>query len=75
VTEAIRVYLPWLLSAITIYMTLLQGNKNRLAWVIGLIGQAGWLVYIVGTKAWGLLPLNATLWVLYARNYCKWSKA
>lgn len=33
-------YLPWLLSAITIYMTVLVGNKRRGAWAIGLVNQA-----------------------------------
>lgn len=67
-------YLPWLLSAITIYMTVLAGNKHRLAWVVGLVNQALWLFWIVGTKTWGLLPMNAALWIVYARNHLKWSK-
>lgn len=72
--EALRM-LPWLLSAITIYMTVLAGNKHRLAWAVGLVNQALWLVWIVGTSTWGLLPMNAALWVVYARNHMKWSKA
>ena len=72
--EALRL-LPWLLSAITIYMTVLAGNKHRLAWAVGLLNQALWLVWIVGTKTWGLLPMNAALWIVYARNHLKWNQA
>lgn len=73
--EAVIIYLPWLLSAITIYMTILAGNKTRWAWMVGLGNQALWLVWIVASGAWGLLPMNIALWVVYARNHMKWSKA
>ncbi|QTN02429.1 hypothetical protein GTN27_04270 [Ochrobactrum sp. EEELCW01] len=72
---AISAYMPWLLSAITIYMTVLAGNKTRNAWLIGLANQALWLSWIVATSAWGLLPMNIALWVVYARNHLKWSEA
>ena len=70
----IRDYLPWLMSAATIYMNLLAGNKHPKAWAIGLANQAVWLVWIVATSAWGLLPMNAALWVVYARNHLQWTK-
>ena len=73
--DLIRDYLPWLLSAITIYMTVLAGNKHRNAWAFGLANQALWLVWIVTTGAWGLLPMNFALWIVYARNHLKWSRA
>ena len=72
-SDAIRVYLPYLLSAITIWMTLLAGNKHRKAWLVGLANQALWLVWIIATASWGLLPLNVALWVVYARNHLRWS--
>jgi hypothetical protein len=31
----IKTYLPYLLSIITIYMTVLAGNKHSKAWLIG----------------------------------------
>lgn len=73
--DLVRDGLPWLLSVITIWMTVLAGNKNRHAWAVGLLGQIGWSVWIVAIGAWGLLPLNITLWVLYIRNHLKWSSA
>lgn len=73
--EAIRVYLPWLLSAITIWMTMLAGNVHRHAWLVGLFGQALWLVWIVTTETWGLIPLNIALWIVYLRNHMKWKRA
>lgn len=71
-SDLIRDYLPWLLSAITIYMTLLAGNLSRHAWLVGLGNQALWLVWIVVTGTWGLIPLNVALWIVYARNHLKW---
>ena len=71
----LAVYMPWLLSAITIYMTLLAGNKNRNAWLVGLLAQALWLVWIIEVRAWGLLPMNIALWIVYTRNHCKWRLA
>ncbi|MER8540306.1 hypothetical protein NKH17_12705 [Mesorhizobium sp. M1334] len=71
---AIRNYLPWLLSAVTIYMTVLAGNKSRHAWLFGLGNQALWLAWIFSASAWGLFPMNAALWIVYARNHWKWNR-
>ena len=73
--EAIRTYLPWLLSAITIYMTVLAGNKSKNAWLFGLGNQALWLLWIITVGAWGLLPMNIALWIVYARNHLKWNRS
>lgn len=64
--------LPWLLSAITIYMNVLAGNKTRWAWLVGLLNQALWLFWIVLSQNWGLLPMNAALWIVYTRNHLRW---
>jgi len=74
VRAAIIFYLPFVLSAVTIWMTLLAGNKHRHAWAVGLGNQALWLVWIITSSAWGLLPMNAALWAVYARNHLKWTK-
>ena len=68
----LKEYLPWLLSAITIWMTVLAGNKSRHAWAVGLCNQALWLVWIAAAQAWGLLPMNLALWIVYTRNHVKW---
>lgn len=73
--ETLVFYMPWLLSAITIYMTILAGNKTRWAWAIGLVNQALWLVWIVASASWGLLPMNIALWIIYGRNHWKWMRA
>lgn len=72
--ETLVFYMPWLLSAITIYMTILAGNKTRWAWAIGLVNQALWLVWIVASASWGLLPMNIALWIIYGRNHWKWMR-
>lgn len=64
--------LPWLMSALTLYMTFLQGNKNPVGWLVGLFNQILWLLFICITETWGLLPLNLGLWYLYIRNWLKW---
>lgn len=64
--------LPWILSAITVYMTILAGNKNPNAWLVGLFNQGLWLVWIVGTMSWGFLPMNIAFWIVYLRNHFKW---
>ncbi len=68
-------YLPWLLSAITIYAMFLAGEKRRNTWLIGLANQGLWLVWIIAAEAWGLIPMNLALWVVYARNHLKWRAA
>lgn len=72
--QYIRDYLPWLLSGITIWMTVLAGNKHPRAWLIGLLAQAGWLCWILVAKEWGFLPMNVALWIVYLRNHFKWRK-
>lgn len=74
-SDIVRVYLPWLLSAITIYMTVLAGNKSSNSWLFGLANQALWLIWIIATASWGLLPMNFALWIVYWRNHLKWRKA
>lgn len=70
----VREYLPWVLSIITIYMTVLAGNKHPKAWLVGLIGQALWLFWICSMHAWGLIPMNIALWIVYIRNHVAWRK-
>lgn len=67
-------HLPWVLSAITIWMSIQAGNKRLSAWAIGLFGQVLWLVWIINGHAWGFLPLNIALWVIYIRNYMLWRR-
>lgn len=73
--EHLVTYMPWVMSAITIYMTILAGNKTRWAWAIGLANQALWLTWIIAVEAWGLLPMNLALWIVYSRNHLKWMRA
>ncbi len=73
--DHIITYLPWLLSVITIWMTVLAGNKHPTAWLVGLVNQALWLGWIIAAGAWGLLPMNIALWIVYGRNHWKWNAA
>lgn len=62
----------WIMSAITIYMMWLAGDKKKLAWGLGLVNQALWLLFIFQKQAWGLLPMNIALWIVYGRNLLRW---
>ena len=72
--EFTKNYLPYVLSAITIYMNVLAGNKTKFAWAIGLVNQFLWLIWIVVSNSWGLLPMNLALWIVYSRNHIAWNK-
>ncbi len=64
--------LPWIISVVTIYMTFLQGNKHKNAWLVGIGSQVLWVVWIVGSQTWGYIPLNIAMWIMYIRNHFKW---
>jgi len=66
--------IPWLLSANTLTLTYLVGNKSNAGWLLGVIGQAMWFLYIFTRQEWGLLPLAIGLTALYARNLVKWHR-
>lgn len=66
-------YLPWLMSLITIYTMFLAGNRNSWTWAVGLMNQVLWLIWILASESWGLLPMNLALWVVYLRNHMKWN--
>lgn len=66
--------IPLALSANTIALMWLVGNRRTLGWVLGLAGQAMWFVFIAVFDAYGLLPLAVVLTVVYARNLAKWRK-
>jgi hypothetical protein len=73
--DPIRDCLPYLLSAISIYMVMLTGKKRAVGWFVGLFGQIGWSVWILYTGTMGLIPMNLTLWFLYLKNYVAWEES
>ena len=70
----IRIYLPYLMSAITIWQLYLAGHKRPSNWLYGLGNQVLWLIWIMTVHAYGLLPMTAALVYLYARNYRLWTR-
>lgn len=66
------VLLQLVISIITIWMTLMAGNKHPKAWLIGLANQGLWITLIVWIQAWGLVPLCVTMCFVYYRNHVKW---
>ena len=50
--DAIITYLPYLLSAITVFQLWLAGNTYKNAWAIALANQALWFVYARNHLKW-----------------------
>lgn len=71
--EIIIIYVPYLLSVLTLSMMYLAGNKNPLAWKLGLANQVLWITWIYLTQSWGLMVLTVCLIFMYIRNLLKWS--
>lgn len=67
-------YLPWLLSACSLLMAYLTGNKYRNAWLVGLGVQCLWVLWIYASRTWGFLPLCLMLFGMYARNHVRWKR-
>lgn len=73
-TEFLVVYLPWVLSALTVYSMWLAGEMSRHAWLVGLVNQTLWLLWITLSGMWGLLPGAVAIAFVFLRNYIKWSR-
>lgn len=73
-TEITIKYLPYMLSAIGVWMNVLAGNMHKSAWLVGLIGQTLWIIWIIVSENWGFIILNISLWWVYFRNHRKWNK-
>ena len=73
--EAIKDYLPWLLSCLSLAMSAMTGNKHRSAWLFGIGIQCLWLIWVFAASAYGFLPLTLALFVMYIRNHLKWREA
>lgn len=72
--ELVVVYLPWLLSAISIYHMFLAGSIHRWTWLVALGNQALWLIWIWASGNWDLLPLNIGMWIVCVRNHLRWRR-
>lgn len=72
--NSITTYLPWLLSILSLLMSVMTGNLWRHAWLFGIGIQCLWVTWIAAAEAYGFLPLSLALFVIYGRNHLKWSK-
>jgi hypothetical protein len=70
--DAVTTYMPYLLSVISIAMTLMAGNLHKRAWILGAIAQLFWFVWIIVSENWGFLPMNVVFFFVYLRNHYKW---
>lgn len=65
-------WLPYVLSAIGVFMILKAGDLKRYAWLIGIAAQVLWFIWIMTSKNYGFLIQNVALVIVYYRNWCKW---
>lgn len=72
--EVMKQLIPLLLSANTLTLTWLVGNRRTSGWVLGCIGQVMWFVFIFTWQVWGLLPLAIGLTIVYGRNLILWRR-
>lgn len=70
--SSVVTYLPWMISALTILMVHMTGNKHPKTWLLGLFNQGLWSAWILCSYSWGLVPLNVVLWYMYFKNHKKW---
>ena len=73
-TDLIVTFLPWLMSAITVYTMFAAGEMKRHTWKVGLANQVLWATWIVASGSWGLLPMTLAITFVYARNHFKWNQ-
>lgn len=52
---------------------LLAGNKNRVAWLLGIIGQLFWAAYAIWLDQAGLLIGCVFYGAVYIRNWIRWA--
>jgi hypothetical protein len=67
--------MAWILSAMSIAMLWMMGNKSKYGPILGLVNQVAWVWYAVSLEQWGLLPGVAGFTIVHIRNLYKWSKA
>ena len=73
-SDIIRTFLPWVMSAVTIYTMFAAGEMKKHTWLVGLCNQVLWATWIITTASWGLLPMTLAITFVYARNHFKWAK-
>jgi len=64
----------WILSAISMVMMYMMGNKNRFAPVVGIACQILWIYYAISLKQYGLLIGTIGYLVIHIINTFKWNK-
>ena len=66
--------MTWVLSATSLIVLWLMGNKSKWANRLGLLNQVLWTVYAVSTKQYGLIPGVLAYSIIYVINIWKWEK-
>lgn len=66
--------MDWILSATSIAMLYLMGNKSKWGPLVGVTSQALWIYYVITTKQYGLVPGVLMFTAVHVRNLIKWSR-
>jgi len=71
----IVVYLPYLISVLTLYTVKITGDKNKNAWVMTMLNQLLWLFWIFISDNKGFIILNLGIIYFSVINHYKWKKS
>lgn len=72
--DAASVFLPYMLSIMTIIAVMRQGDKDVTGWWLTLVNQFGWIIWMLCSHTYGLLILNLFMWYATIRNILLWRK-
>jgi hypothetical protein len=67
--------MDWILSALSMAMLWMMGNKNRFAPLVGIFAQLLWIYYVISTAQYGLIVGVIGYLVIHIRNAAKWNSA
>lgn len=60
------------LAALSVYVTVLLGERKTSAWLVGVAQQFLWITYALVTTQYGFIISAVIFTVINARNYVKW---
>jgi len=69
-----EIFIPYVLSALTIGVYFFVGKKYWWAWIISLIKSGLALTYWIFTAQWGFLPTSIFLIIIAVYNLRTWRK-
>lgn len=64
--------MDWIAAVFELSGAYIIGNKNKLGFILNIIGCSVWIYVSISTKVYGLLLVVVPAIVINIRNYIKW---